>query len=80
MTYNLFQRIRNKIVHPFDEYFLNYFTFRHPSNFFTHIISKFSFFFRLFQPNDRWNLIIYANEWIKYSKKYKKNNKLKRKF
>ena len=33
---------------------------------------------RLAQPNDRWNLIIYANEWIKFSRKYQiKNSKKK---
>ena len=33
---------------------------------------------RLAQPNDRWNLIIYANEWIKFSRKHQiKNTKKK---
>ena len=77
--HNLLQRIRNKIIHPFDEYLLNHYIHKHPSKLSINIISKLNFIFRLFQPNDRWNLIIYADEWLKYSKKYKINNESKKK-
>ena len=79
IMHNLLQRIRNKIIHPFDEYLLNHYIHKHPSKLSINIISKpilFLDFFNLMIDPD----LIYADEWLKYSKKYKINNESKRKF
>ena len=71
-------KVRNKLIHPFEKNIGNYFIHILPGNFLNLIISMFKILSRLAQPNDRWNLIIYANEWIKFSRKHQiKNTKKK---
>ena len=64
-------KVRNKLIHPFEKNIGNYFIHILPGNFLNLIISMFKILSRLAQPNDRWNLIIYANEWIKFSRSIK---------
>ena len=67
---NLTKKVKIYLIHRLQEQLSNFYKFRHPSKYTLNFINKFRVIFRMMYPNDRWNLEIFADEWINYSQKF----------